>query len=120
LPPFVAGNYGLRDRSQAAPDTLVIAQMPEHRLKVDELAARLSAIDRRLGEIQAELKAPERGAPAPQSLSVSAGPFRTLDDVRTFERELSALPSVREAAVRGYEGTDRVVIDVHVGPPVRS
>ena len=50
-------------------------------------------------------------------LSISAGPFATLEEVHAFERELARLPSVREAYLRGYEGDDRAVIVVQLSRP---
>jgi hypothetical protein len=47
-------------------------------------------------------------------LTVSAGPFANLDAVRAFERAVANLPGVRETSVRGYEGTDRAIVDVRL------
>jgi hypothetical protein len=47
-------------------------------------------------------------------LSVSAGPFASLEAVRAFGRELAGMPGVKAVDVRGYEGEDRAVIDVRV------
>jgi hypothetical protein len=47
-------------------------------------------------------------------LTVSAGPFASLDAVRAFERAVSDLPGVRETSVRGYEGSDRAIVDVRL------
>jgi hypothetical protein len=54
---------------------------------------------------------------AGSELTISAGPFTSIDAVRAFERELSALPGVREVTVRGYVGGDRAVIDVQLSTP---
>jgi hypothetical protein len=51
----------------------------------------------------------------PEAATIAAGPFTTLDSVRAFERELTTLPGVQEAAVRGYEGAARAIIDVRFG-----
>ncbi len=53
-----------------------------------------------------DLEAPE--------ITVSAGPFAHLDAVRAFERALADLPGVRETSVRGYEGSDRAIVDVRL------
>jgi hypothetical protein len=50
--------------------------------------------------------------PASTNLTVCAGPFTTIAAVHAFERDLARLPGVREVSLRGYEGDDRVVIDV--------
>jgi hypothetical protein len=47
-------------------------------------------------------------------LTVSAGPFPNLEAVRAFERAVANLPGVRETSVRGYEGTDRAIVDVRL------
>jgi hypothetical protein len=52
-----------------------------------------------------------------RELSVSAGPFTSTEALRGFERALVRLPEVREVAVRGYEGEDRAVVDVHLVEP---
>jgi hypothetical protein len=49
--------------------------------------------------------------------SVSAGPFTSTEALRDFERALGRLPEVREVAVRGYEGDDRAIVDVHLFEP---
>ncbi len=50
----------------------------------------------------------------PADVTISAGPFTTVSAVREFERELAALPGVADVALRGYEGTDRAIIDVRI------
>lgn len=47
-------------------------------------------------------------------LTVSAGPFASLEAVRSFQRALATLPGVRETSVRGYEGADRAIVDVRL------
>ena len=46
-------------------------------------------------------------------LTVAAGPFASTEAVRGFERALAGLPGVREVEVRGYEGGNRAIVDVH-------
>jgi hypothetical protein len=48
-------------------------------------------------------------------MTVSAGPFMSIDAVRDFERALAALPGVIEVAVRGYDRGDRAIVDVQLG-----
>jgi hypothetical protein len=95
---------------------------------------RLSAQDRQVGDLIARLTAlveaqerllasareltdrrdPAGGGP---SVSVSTGPFAGTDALRRFERSLQALPEVRSATVREYEGADRAIVDVHLFEP---
>lgn len=49
---------------------------------------------------------------APADVTVSAGPFSSIAAVRAFERELAELPGVSEVTLRGYEGTNRAIIDI--------
>ncbi len=95
---------------------------------------RLSGEDRQLGDLVARLTAlvqaqerllasapelTERRDPAADALtvSVSAGPFAGTEALRRFEQALLALPQVRSATVREYEGADRAVVDVHLFEP---
>ena len=64
-------------------------------------------------------RAARRPAPTRRSepdVTVAAGPFPNLDDLREFERAVSRLPGVRDVAVRGYEGADRAIIEVRLEP----
>lgn len=59
--------------------------------------------------------APPRVTRRPHShATISAGPFLSVEAVRSFETSLSGLPGVRDVAVQGYEGTDRAIIDVRL------
>ncbi|HTX08545.1 MAG TPA: hypothetical protein VME22_08030 [Solirubrobacteraceae bacterium] len=55
--------------------------------------------------------APRRDGP---DVTVAAGPFVSLDALRSFEHAVSRLPGVRDVAVRGYEGSDRAIIEVRL------
>ncbi len=57
--------------------------------------------------------APSRDDP---DVTVAAGPFVSLDALRSFEHAVSRLPGVRDVAVRGYEGSDRAIIEVRLDP----
>jgi hypothetical protein len=50
-------------------------------------------------------------------VTLAAGPFATLEALREFEQAVSRLPGVREVAIRGYEGTDRAIIEVRLDQP---
>jgi hypothetical protein len=56
-------------------------------------------------------QAPPRDVP---DVTVAAGPFVSLDALRSFEHAVSGLPGVRDVAVRGYEGSDRAIIEVRL------
>ena len=56
-------------------------------------------------------------ARAPAEVTVTAGPFSSLEAVRDFERALAMLPNVASVDVRGYEGEDRAIVDVHLSRP---
>jgi hypothetical protein len=59
----------------------------------------------------ARRQAPRRDVP---DVTVAAGPFLSIDALRSFEHAVSRLPSVRDVAVRGYEGADRAIIEVRL------
>jgi hypothetical protein len=48
-------------------------------------------------------------------VTLSVGPFDSLDGVHAFQRAVAALPGVRETTLRGFEGEDRAIIDVRLG-----
>jgi hypothetical protein len=52
-----------------------------------------------------------------RSLTVTAGPFTGTEAVRGFEHALAALPGVGGVELRGYEGGNRAIVDVHLSPP---
>lgn len=115
----------------AQPERATQAVVPPEAAPVPK---RLSAEDRQLSELVARLTAlldaherllasarelTDRRDPAATgpSVGVSAGPFASTEALRRFERALQALPGVRSAVVREYEGADRAVIDVHLSEP---
>jgi hypothetical protein len=49
-----------------------------------------------------------------RSLTVTGGPFASTESVRGFERALAALPGVSGVELRGYEGGNRAILDVHL------
>jgi hypothetical protein len=55
--------------------------------------------------------------PETAPVSVTAGPFAGTDAVRAFQQALAGLPGVAQVELRGYEGPDRAVLDVHLAPP---
>ncbi|HEX3691170.1 MAG TPA: hypothetical protein VHV28_15830 [Solirubrobacteraceae bacterium] len=87
---------------------------------LDEALARLTALvdahERLLASAQ-ELADRRRAGDAGAVVSISAGPFDGTEALRRFERSLLALPEVRSAVVREYEGADRAVVDVLLSEP---
>ena len=85
-----------------------------------ELSERLVASMRELLAGYERVLAPasrRRPEPAPAAsahVTLLAGPFASTEALREFETALSHLRGVREVLVRGYEGTDRAIIDVRL------
>jgi hypothetical protein len=79
----------------------------------------LGSMRRLLGTLQrvattpAVTAAAAPGAPR-QSVSISAGPFASTEALRGFRTALEALPGVRRVELRGFEGVDRAVLEVHL------
>jgi hypothetical protein len=87
---------------------------------VDDLVARLTALveaHERLLTAARELSERRQPTDAGPAVSVSAGPFASTEALRRFEHALQALPEVRSAVVREYEGADRAIVDVHLSQP---
>jgi hypothetical protein len=57
---------------------------------------------------------PEAALAAGAEVTLSVGPFETLEAVRSFQRAVATLPGVRETSLRGYEGEDRAIVDVRL------
>ncbi len=88
------------------------------------LSARLLASTRELLDGYEQMLV---GRPAPQparraartrpdspDVTLTAAPFASLEALREFEHAVSGLPGVREVVIRGYEGTDRAIIEVRL------
>jgi hypothetical protein len=107
-----------------APDPTPPPPVPEPALEVlEQLAAALLASTRELLAGYERVLTPMSPAPPARppragterpEVSVSAGPFPSLEVLREFEAAVSRLPKVRDVAVRAYEGTDRAIIDVRL------
>ncbi len=105
-----------------AVDTLASINDRESSPHPPALDARLDEIGRKLRAIQVDLAPldtpPASGdAPAASELTISAGPFGSLEALRAFAHELARLPGVRGVQVRGYEGRDRALIEVRLDSP---
>jgi hypothetical protein len=88
---------------------------------ISELSARLLACARELlagyERVLVPPVAPRRAAqprPVSPEVTLSAAPFAGLEALHEFERAVSGLPGVREVVIRGYEGTDRAIIEVRL------
>ena len=82
-----------------------------------ELSERLVASMRELLAGYERVLAPEsRRRPEPEAapVTLTAGPFATIEALHEFERALSGVPGVQDVVVRGREGTDRAIIDVRL------
>jgi hypothetical protein len=80
-----------------------------------ELSERLIASMRELLDGYARvLTLPHRRRPEPSHVSMSAGPFPSIEALHDFEAALARVRGVRDVVVRGYEGTDRAIIDVRL------
>ncbi|HEY3727508.1 MAG TPA: hypothetical protein VGL51_10065 [Solirubrobacteraceae bacterium] len=98
---------------------------PQGAALLDELRRLATAHERVLESTRQLLAAYERAlASLPpnasstvREFSVSAGPFQSTEALRGFERTLAKIPEVREVTVRGYEGEDRAIVDVHLIDP---
>jgi hypothetical protein len=110
----------------AAPPSMPDASMPdaEHQA-LSELSGRLVASMRELlagyervlvpsASPRQPARRPARQRPDSPDVTLSAGPFASLEALRDFEQAVSRLPGVRDVAVRGYEGTDRAIIEVRL------
>ena len=56
--------------------------------------------------------------PEAPAVTVAAGPFASVALLERFEHVLRTLPEVHGVTVRGYEGTDRAVLEVHLAQRV--
>jgi len=83
-----------------------------HARVLESLEQLIGAYERSLARIE-----PPAPAPPPTRFSVSAGPFPSTEALHGFERTLSRIPEVREVELRGYEGEDRAIVDVHLHDP---
>lgn len=80
-----------------------------------ELSERLIASMRELLDgYERVLTLPSRRPAASTYVTMSAGPFTSIEALHDFEEALSRVRGVQDVVVRGYEGTDRAVIDVRL------
>lgn len=110
--------------TEAAPPAPPVPQLEA----LGELSARLVASTRELLAgyervlVPAASPPPARQSVQPRArprahrsgVTLAAGPFVSLEALRAFELAVAQLPGVRDVAVRGYEGTDRAIIEVRL------
>jgi hypothetical protein len=116
--PLAAVLASRRGTNSAPPDQPETPSDPVSR-QIEQLAelqtSLLSSMTDVLGEFHRALAQFEGQG---REITISAGPFGTLGQLREFERRLSGLAGVGEVTVRGYEGDDRAVIDVRLDGPI--
>ncbi|MEA2212554.1 MAG: hypothetical protein QOF83_2502 [Solirubrobacteraceae bacterium] len=100
-------------------------------IRLRELTAQqegvLASMRQLLGTIQRVATTPAAGSPGAGGLlaavgpsgpggpvSVSAGPFASTEALRAFRVALEALPGVGAVELRGFEGGDRAILEVHL------
>jgi len=122
---------GPEPEPEPAPTAAVTAppatDAPPQLQALTELSTRLLASIRELLVGYERVLIPSASPPPPRraarhrldspDVTLAAGPFARLEALREFEQAVSRLPGVREVAVRGYEGTDRAIIEVQLDQP---
>jgi hypothetical protein len=119
--PSPGPDAALPPRVEVEPEAVPSGARQDPAALVDELRRLAAAQEQVLESTRQLLRAYEAALahvsptePAVREFSVSAGPFPSTEALRGFERMLSQIPQVREVAVRGYEGEDRAIVDVHL------
>jgi hypothetical protein len=126
-PPFAPRSAAVT-HGRTGPLADLLAQLrtapDDYRSDLRDLRQLVSSVRELLGGIEAVLVRLQSGEVAPareaDEATIAAGPFTTIDAVRAFERDVASLPGVQDAAVRGYEGAARAIIDVRLGTEGRS
>ena len=60
------------------------------------------------------LTLPQRRRADATRVTMSAGPFASIESLHEFEKALVRVRGVRDVVVRGYEGSDHAIIDVRL------
>jgi hypothetical protein len=82
---------------------------------LSELSERLIASMRELLDgYERVLSLPHRRRAESTHVTLSAGPFASIETLHEFEETLARVRGVRDVVVRGYEGNDRAIIDVRL------
>ncbi|MEO6858694.1 MAG: hypothetical protein ABI323_08920 [Solirubrobacteraceae bacterium] len=96
----------------ARPESALVARLRELTTAQESV---LSSIRELLGAVERVAMAePRAPVPVGTPFSVSAGPFASTEALRSFQAALQSLPEVRSVELRGFEGGDRAILDVHL------
>ena len=119
------GDADPRER-EADPPSPETAELLAQVKVLTETQRRLIAVSERLLEAFARmiesppslprLFTPTTAAPGRAGVEIAAGPFADTGALRQFKRALEQLDAVRRVTVRGYQGTDRAILDVELVP----
>jgi hypothetical protein len=114
-PGHCAPTAGEASRADAAELMLELRELTGvHERLLESMRELLAAYEQALAQAPA---AGQTSSGSTRQFSVSAGPFPSTEALRGFERTLARIPEVREVEVRGYEGGDRAIVDVHLFDP---
>lgn len=95
-----------------------VAQPSSDRQQAAELVTELRALaanqERLLASVRSLLAPASAGDSA--AIGVSVGPLASTEALREFASVLASLDGVVNVEVRGYEGGDRALLDVHLAP----
>jgi hypothetical protein len=96
------------------------APIPAAEADAGELVSQLSSLacehERLLDSLRALAQPERRASPvAAPIVGLSVGPLASTEALRSFERALARLPGVAAVELRGFEGGDRALLDVHLG-----
>jgi hypothetical protein len=97
-----------RSRPPSADPAELAPEVEDLRRQVDALS---ELRDRLMASVRELLDGYEA---AVAGLTISAGPFSSVEAVQSFERKLSELQDVAEVSLRAYEGENRAIFDVHL------
>ncbi|MDQ6836523.1 MAG: hypothetical protein M3016_10095 [Actinomycetota bacterium] len=92
-------------------------QLHELMVAQEDVLSSMRELLQRLERVATVRPAWSDSAPEVGPVSVSAGPFASTEALRAFEQALQGLPEVSAVQVRGFEGGDRAIVDVHLSAP---
>jgi hypothetical protein len=90
----------------------ILAPTESHTKLLSSMRDLLDAYELLLGQMPQQPA--DANQPTEGRLTLSAGPFASIEALRAFEQSLAGIPGVRDVAVRGYEGEDRAILDVRL------
>jgi hypothetical protein len=97
------------------PDRERIARLERLAREQEEVLSKLNDLVRVFERLSIPAATQAAGATSSAGpVSVSAGPFTSTAALHAFEQQLRSLPGVRAVEVRGFEGADRAVLEVHL------